>query len=164
MTKEAYWGLLCRSKFVRSSATPMTCGAPGSSRSLANLRCARCIRAQGETNARPPARQGASKVRPGHRQTMGPLWGLNSLSFPLIHFKTSKLSRAAREQNGGPQSDFFPPPGGSGERMLGIALLHLKARRVFASIQHELDGSRSVRIAGLRHVTGFRERCRDFAQ
>ena len=102
MTKEAYWGLLCRSKFVRSSATPMTCGAPGSSRSLANLRCARCLRAQGETNARPPARQGASKVRPGHRQTMGPLWGLNSLSFPLIHFKTSKLyARAAARLNAG---------------------------------------------------------------
>lgn len=31
-------------------------------------------------------------------------------------------------------------------------------------VEHELDGGRSIAIAVLRQVTGFRERCRDFAE
>src|SRR5437588_95068 len=56
----------------------------------------------------------------------------------------------------------FSLPRWSSERMLGIALLQMQTRCVVASlcVQHELDDSRRVWIAGLRHMTRLSERCR----
>ena len=41
---------------------------------------------------------------------MGPPWGLNSLSFPLIHFKTSKLYARSAERWGVSQTELLRWP------------------------------------------------------